>query len=229
MDADPGDLGAPAAPALYTGSTTRLLQIVRLVAAKPISTSYELAKALELPVSSTYLAVNELERLGWLTHDEDGNLVVGPRAQQVALSAVGYRVPPQQLAPIVRYLRDQTGETAFAGHLGADLRIGAFLHGFNPNSVTFAPSERFGDIAPMLDDPDTGLRHFHALRPAAADSPETRVEILTATLSQRPDAARSEELVVGVCWVERKTEITGATDLLLEVLKHRDALTAPVQ
>jgi hypothetical protein len=212
---------------LYTDSTTRLFNIAQLVASQPVSTSYDIAKALNLPVSSSYLAVNELERLGWLRHDEDGNLVIGPRAQQIALDALGHEIPAQRLTPIVQYLRDQTGETSFAGHLDGSLQIGAFLHGFNPNSITFKPFERFDAIRPISGDANTAVHHFRSERAYQDETGEGQAEFLTVAVSKRLGAIRLQTMVVGICWRERKTEIELAMELLLEVLKHRESIVAP--
>lgn len=212
---------------LYTGSTTRLLNIVRLVASQPVSTSYDIAKALNLPVSSSYQAVNELERLGWLRNDEDGNLVIGPRAQQIALSALGHEIPAQRLTPIVQYLRDQTGETSFAGHLDESLQIGAFLHGFNPNSITFKPFERFDAIRPLSGVAEAAVHHFRSERVQQDETADGLAEFLTVAVSRRQGATRPQTMVVGICWQQRKTDIDSAMALLLEVLKHRESIVAP--
>jgi len=211
---------------LYTDSTTRLLNIVRLVASQPVSTSYCVAKALNMPVSSSYLAVNELERLGWLRHDEDGNLVIGPRAQQIALSALGHEIPVQRLTPIVQYLRDQTGETSFAGHLDGGLQIGAFLHGFNPNSITFKPFERFDEVVQLSGDADSAVHQFRSGRAQKGENGGGQAEFLTVAMARRQGANRPQTLVLGICWQERKTDIELAIELLLEVHKYRDSIDA---
>lgn len=211
---------------LYTDSTTRLLNIVRLVASQPVSTSYCIAKALNMPVSSSYLAVNELERLGWLRHDEDGNIVIGPRAQQIALSALGYEIPVQRLTPIVQYLRDQTGETSFAGHLDGGLQIGAFLHGFNPNSITFKPFERFDEVVHLSGDADSAVHQFRSGRAQKGENDGGQAEFLTVAMARRQDSNRPQTLLLGICWQERKTDIELAIELLLEVHKYRDSIDA---
>lgn len=208
----------------YTESTARLLSIMRAVATRPVGTSYDLAKTLKLPISSCYVAVNELERLGWLTHDEDGNLVVGPRALQIALHAHGYDIVAQRLVPIVRYLRDQTGETSFAGHLDGSLEIGLFLHGFNPNSITFRPFAVYGTLAPLSRDTNYSIRHFRSEDVVQNTGSGDQAEFLMAILSRQVAFNGKGSLVVGISWKERKTELEPALEMLSEVLKHHEAM-----
>lgn len=127
----------------YTDSSRRLVDIMTLVAERPIVTAYETARALNMPLSSTYEAINELERLSWLIRSEDGHLLVGKVPQQIGLTAQCINIDAHRLLAVVRYLRDQTGETSFAGILGADLQIGPWLVGFNYNCVRFTPFKTF--------------------------------------------------------------------------------------
>lgn len=104
---DTADTAAPP----HTDASRRLLDIVSVVAKKRIGTAYDVSRILNLPMSSTYQAVNELERLSWLSRDEDGNLLVGTVPQQVALAALGYVFVGSRLPAIVRFLRDQGVES----------------------------------------------------------------------------------------------------------------------
>ena len=106
-------------------SAHRFRDILSLVSREPIRTAYEVAARLQLPISSTYLAVAELERLSCLARDESGYLLLGMLPQQAALNALGYEISAQRLPPLVRYLRDQTGETVFTADLrGSRLAVG---------------------------------------------------------------------------------------------------------
>ena len=73
-------------------SSHRFRDILSLVSREPIRTAYEVAARLQLPISSTYLAVAELERLSCLARDESGYLLLGMLPQQAALNALGYEI-----------------------------------------------------------------------------------------------------------------------------------------
>lgn len=124
-------------------SVRRFRDILALVSRSQVRTAYEVAARLKLPVSSTYNAIAELERLSCLTRDEAGFLLVGARPQQIALDAMGFRVSAQRLAPLVRYLRDQTGETVFTASMTEMLTVGVFAIGFNPGSLPIEPFQQY--------------------------------------------------------------------------------------
>jgi hypothetical protein len=142
-----------------TKMVRRFRDIMSLIVRSQVRTAYEIAQALKLPTSSTYLAVAELERLSCLARDESGYLLVGVQPQQIALDAMGYRVAAQQFPPLVRYLRDRTGETIFIGNLSADsMTVGLVAVGFNPGSLSVQPFQTFGIAAlGMLTNKDSTI------------------------------------------------------------------------
>jgi hypothetical protein len=165
-------------PSPYTDAVRRLLDILIVVAKKPVCTAYDIAKELGLPMSSTYQAVNELERLSWLARDEEGFLLVGAVPQQVALTALGYDFAAQRLPPVIRYLRDQTGETVFAGSLRTELQIGTFLVGFNSGSVGVAPFQYFHVAEHNVFDQASGATSLRSFTNDHYDIAETPAQIL---------------------------------------------------
>jgi len=125
-------------------SAHRFRDILSLVSREPIRTAYEVAARLQLPISSTYLAVAELERLSCLARDESGYLLLGMLPQQAALNALGYEISAQRLPPLVRYLRDQTGETVFTADLrGSRLAVGCIAYGFNASALLVSPFQAY--------------------------------------------------------------------------------------
>lgn len=183
-----------------TDAARRLLDIAIVVAQKPVGTAYDVARTLGLPMSSTYQAINDLESMSWLSRDEDGNLLVGTVPQQIALAAYGYSVAARSLQAVVRFLRDQTGETAFGGALKGALHIGPHLVGYNPNSVRFDPFQELPvEVvgAPKLDAGALRLRcgeggpaiHFLAmpLQPSAPGFEEGQLVVGVSSAGRRID------------------------------------------
>jgi len=169
----------------------RFRDILALVSRGQVRTAYEISHALELPVSSTYLAVAELERLSCLARDESGNLLVGVRLQQVALDALGFREAAQQLPPLVRYLRDRTGETIFVGNLGSDaMTVGPVAIGFNAGCLAIQPFQAFGLVVAS---------------PRVSEEDAIRMELINADL--QPSAFLGVELA--------RSSLPGSQDILV--------------
>ena len=198
-----------------TDAARRLLDIVIVVAQKPVSTAYDVAKTLDLPMSSTYQAINELESMSWLARDEDGNLLVGMVPQQVALAAFGCDVSARSLEAVVRFMRDQTGETAFAGYLTDALQIGPHLVGYNPNSVRFEPFQ----VVPV-ETREAMLVGSNSLRlpygggDAGVGPP---IQFLAMPLQNASAGFEPGQLVVGVCSAERRVDEDGIQAHFLEI------------
>jgi len=113
----------------------RFHDILILVSHEGVRTAYEVAQRLDMPLSSAYVLVAEMERLACLTRDESGYLLAGTRTHQMGLAACGMQVPAQHLAPLVRYLRDHTGETAFTARLTDRLVVGTVATGSSAHHV----------------------------------------------------------------------------------------------
>jgi len=187
-------------PSPYTDAVRRLLDILIVVAKKPVCTAYDIVKELGLPMSSTYQAVNELERLSWLARDEEGFLLVGAVPQQVALTALGYDFAAQRLPPVIRYLRDQTGETVFAGSLWTELQIGTFLVGFNSGSVGVAPFQYFHVAERNVFDQASGATSLRSFSKDHYDIAVTAAEFLVVPLRYGTSLSAGGALVLGICW-----------------------------
>ncbi|MDW9500522.1 substrate-binding domain-containing protein [Sinorhizobium meliloti] len=205
-----------AIPTSYTDSVSRLLDIMTLVAKRPVATAYDVARALDLPMSSAYQAINELERLAWLMRSEEGHLLVGKVAQQIALSAIGIDIESHRLQPVVRYLRDQTGETAFAGNLGANLHIGPNLVGFNYNSVRFAPFQAFSVEPRKVPALSNGTYRLQSRPTANEIGGNPRINFLMVPIRPAMTRLPEAELVLGVCWHSRQIDEAQALALLAE-------------
>ena len=201
----------------YTDAVRRFLDILIVVAKKPVCTAYDIAKELGLPMSSTYQSVNELERLSWLARDEDGFLLVGTVPQQVALAALGYDLAARQLPPVIRYLRDQTGETAFAASMKTELQIGTFLLGFNSGSLGFAPFQCFHIAKRTVFDPDSGAVSLHVPSKEHYDPAEATAEFLVVPLRHSTIKLGQSTLVVGTCWQEKDVDRRALVKRLIEV------------
>ncbi|MEM1361316.1 MAG: substrate-binding domain-containing protein [Pseudomonadota bacterium] len=187
-----------------TDAARRLLDIAIVVAQKPVATAYDVARTLDLPMSSTYQAINDLESMSWLSRDEDGNLLVGMVPQQIALAAFGHDVAARSLQAVVRFLRDQTGETAFGGCLKDLLHIGPHLTGYNPNSVRF---ERFQELpveVARVPNFETGALKLRCGGGQAEVGPA--IHFLAMPLQPSATGFEEGQLVVGISTVGRKID-----------------------
>jgi hypothetical protein len=210
-------------PSPYTDAVRRLLDILVVVAKKPVCTAYDIARELGLPMSSTYQAVNEMERLSWLARDEEGFFLIGTVPQQVALTALGYDFAAQRLPPVIRYLRDQTGETAFAGSLRTELQIGTFLLGFNSGSVGFAPFQCFHVAERMDFDQASGATSLRSFSSERYDIAKAVAEFLVVPLRESASDPAHGALVVGICWQNKGVDRRMLLKRLVEV---RELLSA---
>jgi hypothetical protein len=176
----------------------RFRDILALVSREPVRTAYEVASRLGLPVSSTYLAVAEMERLSCLARDEAGFLLVGARPQQMALDALGFPVAAQRLAPLVRYLRDQTGETVFMAHWTEMLSVGTTAIGFNPGSLVVEPFQAYRLAAPSPARPPDGVFPLTLFADGPLGAATTAVDLLAVRLARSRSSSRPGLLLVGV-------------------------------
>jgi len=202
----------------YTASAERFLSILSVVGRKPICTAYEVAKELDLPVSSTYQAINELERLSWLARDEDGYLLIGDVSQQIALSALGYDIVPRKLPPVIRYLRDVTGETVVVASLKEELRIGACLVGFNPNSVALAALQRYRVRTRTTLDRESGAMSLDIAVLDSEHPAPSHLHLMAVPLAHAAEPFTPGVLILGVC---RHSKIINERETLLRFLEIR--------
>jgi len=124
----------------------RFHDILLFITHEPVRTVYEISRRLDLPLSSTYLVVSEMERLNCLTRDENGFFLTGARLLKVGLDAHHIKTPAQYLPPLIRYLRDQTGETSFAAVLDERLIVGVTAIGHVQNHLAILPFQTFNVI-----------------------------------------------------------------------------------
>lgn len=201
----------------YSESVRRLVDIVTLVATEPISTAYQISQLLRLPKSSAYQTIDDLEFLSWLTRDVEGNLLIGSVPQSISLAARGFEFAGHLLPVLVRYLRDQTGETAFAASLGSELQIGIHLGGYNLNSERFKP---FESVRVEADSP-TPLDGSQLLRCAGArHEGRTKTRFMMLPLVQSSPGFAAAQLVLGFCWSGASTDEAPLREHLREVRKH---------
>nr|WP_172727766.1 hypothetical protein [uncultured Acidovorax sp.] len=124
-------------------SVRRFRGILALVSNEQVLTAYDVANRLKLPLSSTYHVISELERLSCITRDENGYLLLGALPLQMALDMLGFAVSAHRLAPLVRHLRDQCGETAFVASLEEVVSIGTVAMGYRPGALVVQPSQTY--------------------------------------------------------------------------------------
>jgi hypothetical protein len=181
-------------------SVRRFRDILALVSNEQVRTAYDVANRLQLPVSSTYLTISELERLSCLARDENGYLLVGMRPLQMALDMMGFAVSAHRLAPLVRRLRDHCGETAFMASLDEALAVVTVALGYRPGYLTMQPSQtyRLQSTAPAWTDEVFQL-------PLADTTPYADYQHtihMTGIQLQRARRGATRTLVIGVARAE---------------------------
>lgn len=195
----------------------RFRAILSLVSTAQVRTAYEIAERLALPTSSTYEFVADMERLSCLARDESGFLMVGVKPRQIALDALGYCIPAQQLPPLVRHLRDQTGATAFVADLGDILTVGTVALGFNAGHLSVTPFQtyRYGRKTKIANDgPIFALRLSPDLPRHDRDAVTmVALELVSSILPQR-----HASLIVGVaCVGDSSADMEQITNKLVEL------------
>lgn len=183
-----------------TEAVTRFRDILALVSREQVRTAYEIAVKLKLPVSSTYLTVAEMERLSCLARDESGYLLVGIRPQQMALDALGFQVAAQRLAPLVRHLRDQSGETVFMASMAEFVTVGTVAMGFNPGHLVVQPFQtyRYAASPPPADMARAGVFEVTLATNAQYGDYGALVNLMALHLARSTSSAHPATLAVGV-------------------------------
>lgn len=80
----------------------------------------ELARQLGIPKSSLHGILRTMEQRRWVVADPSGRFGLGVRALLVGMTYVETDPVVQQLAPVLDWLADQTGETVHLGRLDGD-------------------------------------------------------------------------------------------------------------
>jgi hypothetical protein len=155
QDALPGRIGSAVSVASAQEAARRFHDILVLVSHEPVRTAYEVAQRLGMPLSSTYLAMAEMERLGCLSRDESGYMLTGARIQQMGLDARKIRVSAQRLPPLIRYLSDHTGHTAFFASMADPLVVGTVATGTAQNHVSVQPFQVYRKVR-VIEEAATG-------------------------------------------------------------------------
>jgi hypothetical protein len=195
----------------------RFHDVLILVSHEPVRTAYEVAQRLGIPLSSAYLLIAEMERLTCLTRDESGNLLAGTRTHQMGLAANGMRVPAQHLAPLVRYLRDHTGETAFTARLTDRLVVGTVATGSAAQHVAVRPFQTFELLAQEPDAMPGKVWRLTALDPLAhepAHVNRTPIDLHLLPLTHAPDKTARQQLLMAVACI-------ATTDSQAREIAHR--------
>ncbi|MCZ4313001.1 hypothetical protein O4H66_06270 [Comamonadaceae bacterium G21597-S1] len=192
----------------------RFHDVLILVSREPVRTAYEVAQRLDIPLSSAYALIAEMERLACLTRDESGYLLTGTRTHQMGLAASGLQVPAQHLAPLVRYLRDHTGETAFTARWTDRLVVGTVATGSSAQHVAVQPFQTFEALAQEPDAASGEVWRIAALDPLAHESTQgkrTPVDLHLLPLKHEPDTPVRQQLLMVVACIA--TTDSGAREI----------------
>jgi IclR helix-turn-helix domain len=179
-------------------TVTRFRDILALVSREQVRTAYEISQRLGLPLSSTYRTVADMERLSCLARDESGYLLVGVRPQQIALDALGFDIAAQQLPPLVRHLRDQTGDTAFMANVTTLVTVGAVAIGFNVDHLMVQPFQTYRIAKTPAASGSGGVIHRDLVDESGLDAYGQPVCLAAIELAKSTSVAHESSLVIGV-------------------------------
>lgn len=106
----------------------------------------EIVLAAQLPKQATYHLVHTLVTTGMLTRNEQGRYVLGLRIGTLAEAFRRQLAPPEHLAPILRRISSETGETAYAsGWWNGEIVTLATSRGTHPVQASEIPHGTYSD------------------------------------------------------------------------------------
>jgi len=128
-------------------SVGRAVSILMAVAQSPSGLKgSEIVVSADLPKQATYHLVHTLVTTGLLTRNEHGLYVLGLRVGTLAEAFRRQLAPPEHLAPIIRRISSETGETAYAsGWWNGEIVTLTTSRGTNPVQASEVPHGTFGD------------------------------------------------------------------------------------
>jgi DNA-binding IclR family transcriptional regulator len=104
-------------------SLARGIAVVDLLHDRGPSTVAEIVEALAIPKSTAYEITALLAREGWVAQGADGRLALGRRLHEVGQAYARGDALLREGAPVVRDLRDETGDTVQLSVLDGDLMV----------------------------------------------------------------------------------------------------------
>lgn len=113
----------PAPPAPRGGAARALgrgIAVVSLLQERGTATVAEIVQALAIPKSTAYEIVGVLAQAGWITADDSGRLSLGRRLHEIGQAYAQGDALLREGTPVVRALRDRTGETVQLSVLDGD-------------------------------------------------------------------------------------------------------------
>jgi DNA-binding IclR family transcriptional regulator len=194
----------------------------------------EIAARLGLGRQATYHLLHTLVGSGMLARNQQNRYVLGLHVATLADAFVRQLEPPEHLAPLVRAVAAETGETAYtAGWRDGEIVSLVSVPGSNPIQAVTAPQgySRFaharatGKLLLAYATPELRERYFatHALDRCTANTLTDRVALDAELARIREEGASfdREEFAPGLCCLAVPVGRTGATFAI--------GLSAPVE
>jgi IclR family acetate operon transcriptional repressor len=144
-DASNGGDGTPARPRVQ--SAARAVGILLAVAQSESGlTTREISERVGIGRQAVYHLVHTLVGVGMLTRDDRNRYLLGLRVGTLAEGFARQLAPSEHLAPVVRDLAQETGETAYAaGWWSGEIMALAVARGKNPVQATEVPQGYVGN------------------------------------------------------------------------------------
>jgi IclR family transcriptional regulator, acetate operon repressor len=143
LDSPPG----PAAPRPRVQSAARAIGILLAIAQSENGlTTKQISDQVNIGRQATYHLLHTLTSTGMVTRDDGNRYVLGIRVGTLAEGFARQLAPAEHLAPLVRALAQETGETSYAsGWWGGEITAMSVARGTNPVQAAEVPQGHVGD------------------------------------------------------------------------------------
>lgn len=175
-------------------------------------TTKEISERVRIGRQATYHLLHTLQETGMLTRDDRNRYLLGFRVATLAEGFGRQLAPSEHLAPIVRALARETGESAYAsGWWSGEIAVLSVARGTNPVQAAEVPQGHIGDaharasgklllaFAPAsVRDP---YLEGHKLKKLTPSTIATRraLDRELATIREQGYAVDQEEFALGLC------------------------------
>jgi IclR family transcriptional regulator, acetate operon repressor len=211
VSVDPGPFEAASRPRVQSAARTVAILLAVAQSERGL-TPREVSEQVGIGRQAAYHLLHTLTGTGMLMRDDGNRYVLGLRVGTLAAGFARQLAPAERLAPLVRAVAQQTGETAYAaGWVGEEIATLAITPGTNPVQASGAPRPFVGNAHArasgklLLAFAPAGARGAyldrHGVAPVAEKTTTDR-----AALERELDAIRrqayafdDEEFAAGLC------------------------------
>ena len=208
----PVPVGEPAAQRPRVQSAARAVGMLHPLAQSENGLSTrEISERVQIGRQATYHLLHTLVATGMLTRDDRNRYLLGLRVGTLAEAFSRQLAPSEHLAPIVRTLSHETGETAYAsGWWHGEIMTLSFARGTNPVQAAEVPQGYVGDAharasgklllasaAPAVRDEYLAAHPLRRLTPSTISS-RRRLDADFAAIREQGYAVDDEEFAPGL-------------------------------